>query len=177
MNTTVRAATLQDCAAIARVQVNSYRSAYSDLMPAEYQTGFSCADQEQDWADWILGDSELLLVAENDQGAIIGYALSKHSAGEEANYDCEILALHVNQIFHRQGAGRALVAETARRMYAEGCRSLGLWVLEGNPACGFYEHLGGRPNGERFFEIEELRLRRREVGFLWERIEDLFANT
>jgi len=32
----VRNATFADCAAIARLQVNSYRSAYASLMPAEY---------------------------------------------------------------------------------------------------------------------------------------------
>jgi len=79
---------------------------------------------------------------------------------------------HVN--FTAREAGRALLAETARRMYALGRRSLSLWVLDGNPACGFYEHLGGKANGETFFEIEELKLRRREAGYIWERIEDLF---
>jgi hypothetical protein len=58
-------------------------------------------------------------------------------------------------------------------MQASGCRSLGLWVLDGNPACQFYERLGGKPNGEQFFEIEELNLRRREVGYRWENIIDL----
>jgi ribosomal protein S18 acetylase RimI-like enzyme len=82
-------------------------------------------------------------------------------------------AIHVHPGHHRQGAGRQLMVELARRMKQAGCRSLGLWVLEGNPACGFYEHLGGRENGEQFFEIDAFNLKRREIGFIWDRIEDL----
>ena len=167
-------ASLADCAAIARIQVDSYRGAYASLMPAEYLDAFSYAEQEQDWKDWLQAERDLLLVAENDQGSIIGYALVQLVHGEERSFDCELVALHVNRAFHRQGAGRALMAEAARRMQAQGCHSFGLWVMDGNPAIAFYERLGGQMIGEHFFEIEELHLRRREVGYVWERIEDLY---
>jgi ribosomal protein S18 acetylase RimI-like enzyme len=171
----VRSATLDDCPAIARVQVDSYRGAYASLMPAEYLEAFTYADQEQDWRDWIEGTDDILLVAENDQGIVVGYALAKKIIGEETNYDGEIMALHVDRSYHRRGLGRALMAEAARQLSEIGCRSLGLWVLEGNPATGFYERLGGHPNGEKFFEIEELRLRRRELGYRWDCMEALFS--
>jgi GNAT superfamily N-acetyltransferase len=51
-------------------------------------------------------------------------------------FDCELIALHVDRDHHRAGNGRALIAETARRIHAVGCRSIGLWVMEGNPAFG-----------------------------------------
>jgi len=170
----IRSATEEDCRAIATVQVNSYRTAYASLMPAEYLAAFSIDEQEQDWITLLRAGRELLLVAQNDEGQVIGYALSKRTAKEEQGYDCELVAMHINRDFHRQGAGRLLLAETARRMHTLGCRSLGLWVLDGNPACGFYEHLGGMAHGEQFFEIAEFNLRRRVVGYLWEHIEDLF---
>jgi len=172
----IRAAKLSDAAGIAWVQINSYRTAYAPLMPAEYLAAFSYEEQEQDWKKLIGEGSDLLLIAEDEAGQIVGYALSRLIPSGQANYDCELAALHINRSCHRQGIGRALVAETAWRMHRQGCRSLGLWILDGNPACGFYEHLGGKTNGEQFFEIEELKLRRREVGYLWERIEDLFQD-
>ena len=170
----IRTATSNDCAAIARIQVDSYRSAYATLMPTEYLDAFSYAEQEQDWKDWLETDRGLLLVAENEPGNIIGYTLVQLASEEETSFESEVVALHVNRNFHRHGAGRALMAEAARRMHARGCRSLGLWVIDGNPAIGFYDRLGGQPTGEHFFEIEELHLRRREIGYVWPRIEDLF---
>ena len=170
----VRTAALTDCAAVARIQVDSYRGAYAHLMPAEYLDSFSYAEQEQDWKDWLQTERGLLLVAENEQGELTGYVLVQPASPEENKFDCEVTALHVDRTYHRQGAGRALMAEAARRMQALDCRSLGLWMMDGNPAAAFYERLGGQSAGERYFEIQELHLRRREVGYVWPRIEDLF---
>jgi ribosomal protein S18 acetylase RimI-like enzyme len=171
----VRSADLSDCAALARVQVNSYRTAYASLLPATYLAGFSYEEQEQDWKDLLQTGSDTLLAAE-EQGQVIGYALSRVLNENVRPFDCELVALHVNRDYHRRGAGRALAAETARRMRALGCRSLGLWVMEGNPAVEFYKHLGGQPNGEQFFDLDEYN-RRREIGFLWPQIEDLCARS
>ena len=169
----IRKAAFSDCGNIAHVQVDSYRSAYASLMPAEYLAVFSYEEQERDWNEFLKAGEGLLLVAE-EQGQVIGYACSHQLFGKDHPFDCEMDALHVNRDFQHRGAGRALIAETARRMHALGCRSLGLFVLDGNPATGFYERLGGQPYGEQFFEMQEFILRRREVGYRWERIEDLF---
>lgn len=169
----IRDATLKDCAAIARVQVNSYRTSYANLLPAEYLDAFSYEDQEQDWKDWLQTRKDTLLVAE-EQGQVIGYALSRMLTDVDRPYDCELAALHVKQVFHRCGVGRALVVETARRMNALGCSSLGLWVMEGNDAAEFYEHLGGQRRGEQVIEIDELDHRYREIGYVWPQIMDLY---
>lgn len=64
----VRNATLEDCKAIATVQVNSYPTVYASFMPAEYLTAFSIDDQEQDWFELLLfANGEVLLVAQNDE--------------------------------------------------------------------------------------------------------------
>jgi GNAT superfamily N-acetyltransferase len=171
---TVRPATLADCSAVARIQVDSYRGAYAALTPAKYIDSFSYSEQEQEWKDWLQAGQGLLLVAESERGTITGYALTLPLLDENRSFDCEVIALYVNQVFHRQGAGRALMADAARRMRLQGCHSLGLWVMEGNPAASFYERLGGQPCGEHFFEIEELHLRERIVGYVWPNIETLF---
>lgn len=170
----VRDALEKDAAAIALVQVTSYRTAYDGLMPAGYLAAFSVEEQAQDWKDLIERNNEILLVAENEVGDIVGYALSKQTPESTLNDECELVALHILPGYHRRGYGRSLIRATARIMHAKGCRSLGLWVLDGNPACRFYERLGGKRNGEHFFEIEEFNVRRREIGYQWEKIEELF---
>ena len=44
----VRRAALDDCATIARAQMDSYRTAYAGIFPQEYLDGFSYEEQEQD---------------------------------------------------------------------------------------------------------------------------------
>jgi ribosomal protein S18 acetylase RimI-like enzyme len=169
----VRTAELEDCAAVARVQVNSYRSAYARLLPADYLASFSYEEQEQDWRDLLKVGLDTLLVAVED-GKVVGYALSRPMQTDDRPFDCELVALHVDRDHQRRGVGRALVAATARHMQQLGCRSLGLWVMEGNPAAGFYERLGGQPCGEHFFDLDD-STRQREIGFVWPQIEMLFA--
>ncbi len=171
-----RSAAPSDCSAIARIQVDSYRTAYASLLPVDYLAAFTYEEQTQDWLDLLSAGraGELLLVAETTPGEICGYALARRAADPQAAFDCELVALHVRPGSYRQGAGRALMAETARRMHALGCRSLGLWVLDGSPACQFYERLCGQQRGEQFFAIEELDLRRREIGYVWDDITTLF---
>lgn len=171
----VREATVDDSAAIAEIQVNSYRSAYSDLLPDEYLSAFSTEEQTQDWKELLQEQRDLVLVAENADGLLVGYALTRKldEDGQEPP-PCELVALHVRREWHRQGAGRALVAAVAQRMHALGCPSLTLWVMEGNPAVQFYERLGGKLCGEKYFEIDDQKLRRKELGYCWEKIEDLF---
>jgi len=43
----IRNATVDDCKAIATVKVNSYRTAYASLMPAEYLANFSIDEQDK----------------------------------------------------------------------------------------------------------------------------------
>ena len=53
MSTTwhIREAALKDSDALARVQLGSWRSAYADLMPADYLAHFAYEEQAQDWRD------------------------------------------------------------------------------------------------------------------------------
>ena len=89
----IRLATLEDSPAIARIQVDSYRSAYAGILPADYLAQFSYDEQEQDWLDWPAAHPEdCLLVAENQDREIVGYALSRPGLTGIPPYDGELLA-------------------------------------------------------------------------------------
>ena len=177
----VRPATIQDAAALAHIQVDSYRTAYAGLMPAEYLARFSYEEQEQDWRD-LLGEpgepgepgGDVLLVAENGQGELAGYALARPgSVEDQPAYDSELLALHVRRAWQRQGIGYALVSAVAGTLGRRGCTSLVLTVLAGNPARAFYEHLGGTPAGEKRWALDELDFEVVEVAYSWPDIRQL----
>lgn len=140
----IRQATPDDCAALARVQVDSYRTAYAGIFPQEVLDGFTYDEQEQDWRDLLASDTKDILLVAEVGGGIAGYALGRPGPTGIAAYDSELVAVHVRREFQGQGAGSRLVAAVAQALEAQGCRSLMLWVLADNPARRFYERLGGR---------------------------------
>jgi len=167
MNTiNVREATRMDARAIAQVQVDSYLSAYRDLLPGEYLANFTYAEQEKDWMGWQTEHPQDILLVAEEGGVVIGYALSRE-VPEESGWG-EVAALHVSPLLKRKGAGKALFVASARRLQEGGCRSLLIWTLEGNPSRGFYEHLGGKLKGEKHWIIEELDFDKIEVCYRWE---------
>ena len=125
--------------------MNSYRTAYAPILPAEYLEHFTVAEQQHDWQDWFAADSdEILLVAEGKAGELAGYALGKYNPIELPPYQAELVALHVRRDTQRQGIGLQLINAVARALQAQRCSSLFVWVLDANPARVFYEKIGGR---------------------------------
>jgi len=164
----IRRAEEADSAGLARVQVDSYRTAYAGLLPAAYLAQFSYEEQEQDWRD-LLGRpmDDVLLVAETGNGLVVGYALGRARPAGEPRHAGELVALHVRREFQRRGIGRRLVSELARALGEDGCTSLVLYVLAGNPASTFYERLGAIPMGDRRWVIDEPDLEVRELAYAW----------
>lgn len=173
----IRPATPHDAAALAHIQVDSYRTAYAGLMPPEYLARFTYEEQEQDWRD-LLAEStgDILLVAETAPGEIAAYALGRPGPMDVSpaqTYDAELLALHVRRAFHKRGIGRALVRAMAGALRDGGCASLALTVLTGNPARRFYEHLGGRYVGEKRWKMDDLDFEVVEAVYAWTDIRQL----
>jgi len=167
----VRKATMDDCAAIARVQVDSYRTAYAGIFPQEYLDGFTYAEQEQDWRELLSSRrDDILLVAETDSSEVVGYALGRPGPTGIAPYDCELVALHVRRAVQRQGIGGRLMAATVRALCQRDCESLMLWVLAENPARRFYERLGGQ-----LLSRTQIALGAVEVAYGWRDMESLVA--
>jgi GNAT superfamily N-acetyltransferase len=161
MNLAIRFATLEDCPGLARVQVDSYRSTYGSILPAAYLAHFTYEEQEQDWRDWLdAGRGKGLIVAVTPDGEIAGYAYGEPGEIVGLPYQGELAALHVDAEHRGQGVGSALFQEVRCWLEDQGCHGLFCWVLAENPACGFYERLGGvrvgaRPwENNRFFDVE-----------------------
>ncbi len=163
----IREAQIEDSAGIARVQVDSYRTAYAGLLPQWFLDHFTYEEQTQDWRDLMSAEArDLLYVALADSGEVAGYALARPTASEQAPGEGELVALHVHRTQQGRGLGRALIAAAAEGLRQRGSTSLMLWVLEGNTrARAIYEHLGGRLGGEQYFDIDEFRAK--EVAYRW----------
>jgi ribosomal protein S18 acetylase RimI-like enzyme len=111
MSVRVRDATVEDCEALAAIQVDSYRIAYAGLLPKGYLDCFSYEEQAHDWRSLLDAPrDDLLCVAETDAGEIVGYGLARPGPTEIASYDSELMALHVRSACQHRGGGRLLIA-------------------------------------------------------------------
>jgi ribosomal protein S18 acetylase RimI-like enzyme len=174
----IRAARIEDSAGIARVQVDSYRTAYAGILPPAYLAHFTYKEQEQDWRDLLSSEQhDSLCVAETDAGEIVGYALGRPGQSTIAPYESELVALHVRHSYQRQGIGRQLVTAIAERLRQQACSSLMLWVLAENPSRLFYERLGGQLVGRQTIRLGEGNVSAVEVAYGWSNIESLCAQS
>ncbi len=136
MGVTVRLAREGDAEAIAGVHVETWRDAYAGLLPQEVLDGLSRRRQMRRWRRAIRNpEAELGQVFVAVTNGIAGFGSACPGTGE-------ITTLYVRPDAQRQGVGRMLFRRMAE--FLEG--PVSLWVLDGNPAAGFYERLGGRPD-------------------------------
>jgi ribosomal protein S18 acetylase RimI-like enzyme len=172
-----RRARVEDCAGLAEVQIDSYRTAYAGFFPQSYLDRFTYEEQEKDWHDLLsIGLEAVLYVAESDVGEMVGYALGRPGPSDIPPYDGELVALHIHHSHQRQGIGHQLIMAVARHLKQLGCTSLMLWVLEENPARALYERLGGQVIGDRDWGgNDQFGVEVKEVAYGWSNIERLGA--
>lgn len=138
---------LDDAPAIARVHVETWRSAYRGIVSDTYLASLSPAERASQWCDFLAdsaGTRFLLVAADDKVDELIGFAAAGPERSGDPNYLGELYALYVLPSHQRRGFGHRLVRAGAGRLAAAGTRSMLLWVLDANtPAREFYEALGG----------------------------------
>jgi GNAT superfamily N-acetyltransferase len=170
----IRPATQDDAPGLARIQVDSYRTAYAGILPADYLAQFSYEEQEQDWRTLLATEPETVLLVAEEDASLAGYALGARL--ENQSYDCELVALHVRRDQQGQGIGRSLIGAIAWQYAAQGCRSLVLWTLEANrPARELYERLGGQLVDRQQFELDE-KTAFMEIAYVWSPMSNLLVS-
>lgn len=166
MQWSIRPALKEDCPGIARIQVDSFRSAYAGLFPDAYLAQFSYEEQEQDWIQLLTSNPEdILLVALSPEKQVIGYVLARAEPDIYPGYDAEIVAMHVNRTCQQQGIGREMLRRAVEGLCERGCKSVMLWTLKNNRARQWYEKLGGSLLGEKSYDVDDWWIT--EVAYGW----------
>ena len=163
----IRAATLADAAAVARVHRESWRTSYTGILPLEVIAQEAGRKSEASWRRRLSSTypGACTFIAESRTGGIVGFASCGEARGSVEGLDAEIYALYVVQSHQRRGVGRELVRECARHFVRHGLFGFYLWVLKANRARLFYEAMGGHEVGEK---QERLGLHRYdEVAYGW----------
>lgn len=143
----VRPARLADSERIGEIHVAAWRETYAGLMPAARLAALDVRERAALWRRQLTsGMARGIAVAESG-GELMGFAAcarQRTPALAAAGYAGEVTALYVLRAAQGRGTGRLLMRAMARRLIAEGYRSMALWVLAANaPARRFYERLEG----------------------------------
>lgn len=89
-------------------------------------------------------DNHPIYVVENSEKQIIAFADGGRERSGNSIYQGELYAIYILPPYQRQSIGKKLVSTIAEELTRLGFDSLLVWVLADNPACKFYETLGGK---------------------------------
>lgn len=148
----VREARLEDAAALARVQVESWHAAYRELISAQRLAAFNVPRRTAAWRQVLsnLSAGESTTVFDGERG-ITGFATSGRCR-DRSGWG-EIYALYVLPSEWGRGVGSALFAESIAYLASLGLLRVTLWMLEGNQrALQFYGGNGFALDGARKME-------------------------
>lgn len=168
----VRAAARPDVDEIVRIQADTWRVAYADLVPAAALDELSGPDARRAWAGAVdAGDGYHVLVATEGEWTVgfCAAAAARPPAADAARerppvgpeHWAEIGALLVEPRWGRRGHGGRLLAEAARALRAAGAVYGLAWVPEADEASRrFYARTGWEPDGQvRALDTGDRRLR------------------
>lgn len=171
---TIRPATSNDAAAIARVHVETWQSAYRGIIADEVLDGLSLEDRAARWSDILRREEQATFVAVPEQNGIVGFINGGPERDGREDYDAELYALYVHPGSHGEGVGKRLTATFTQWLIDSGYDSMFVWVLADNPARKFYEKLGGTILDEKTVEIGGRTLL--EVAYGWNDLWRLTVN-
>ena len=171
----IRLATAADIQALAEVHVASWRTTYSGIIPQSALDQLSVAQRIELWSRAVLDPIPMsaVLVAEADNGQVIGFAACGPERQGGRDYQGELYAIYLLQAVQGRGLGRAFVQVVARYLLAANMHSMLVWVLADNPACGFYTALGGEWVDETVINLGGVDLR--ELAYGWRDLTSLLT--
>ncbi|GDY30506.1 GNAT family N-acetyltransferase [Gandjariella thermophila] len=155
---TVRRAEHRDVPEIARIQRDTWRTAYAGLLPEEVLTGFDLAEAEQGWADAVGHGPARVWVALEGRWTVGFCAAGPAPESEVADASGAlpadaastglVSALLVEPRWGRRGHGGRLLATAAADLRERGLTRGIAWVPEADTASlSFYASAGWHPDG------------------------------
>lgn len=173
----IRPAIYEDAAGIARVHVDTWRTTYAGIVPADFLATLSYEQKTKKWQQ-ILGNSStnwINLVAETDKGEVVGFTCGGQERDGDEEYLGELGGIYLLKAYQRQGIGCCLVAEIVKYLLKTGYPSMLIWSLAQNPSRFFYEALGGQKVRQKNINIGGSDLV--EWGYGWKDLYPLLDKT
>jgi len=147
----IRTARYEDAASIARVHVESWRTAYRGIVPEAYLAGLNIEERTTRWGQ-ILTSPSRVLAAERD-GKIVGFIAGGPIRQPVGECDAELYAIYIDLPVRGKGIGTALLSALAKLLDEDGFKSMAAWVLDANSATTFYQRTGAASVAAKEIEI------------------------
>lgn len=167
----IRYAVPGDSAALANIQIMSYRTAYAGILPDPYLAHFTHEEETADWQHLLTNPTKDILYVAEGRNELVGYALGRPNVMTNERDIGELVALHVLPDFQRSGIGRQLFLAITNNLRLRGSVALILWTLAANPVRRWYEQLDGQLAGEQHLDIDGVEVI--EVAYKWPNIDEL----
>jgi ribosomal protein S18 acetylase RimI-like enzyme len=151
----IRPARKADFLGIAHVKLITWQSAYRNIISESYLANLSESNIAKHLKEPIIFKkrTDFKYVAVNDNQEIIGFVMGRKAKTKISQIIGEIGAIYILPPYQRQGIGKKLMQTASFFLKKHQMIPFLLWVLEENPARGFYEHLGGK-----FLQYQEIKI-------------------
>jgi GNAT superfamily N-acetyltransferase len=151
----VRPARADDAAEIGRIQIDTWRTGYANLLPEEVLDALSSEHAEAAWRDAVLeppSPKHHVLVAQEQQWTVgfaaIGPAEDLEPGDPSPETTLAVNPLLVEPRWGRRGHGSRLLAAVVDHARADGMTRAIVWVPEGDtPSRDFFISAGWAPDG------------------------------
>lgn len=157
------------------MHVDGWRTTYKGIVPDEFIAELTYEMRERQWqrtlSEESLDSGVFCYVAEDESGHIAGFVSGGPERTGDHTYKGEVRSIYLLQAHQGQGIGRRLMSACVNRLIQAGMRTMLVWVIKANPACSFYEALGGQKIGERQEKIRGTNID--EVAYGWKDITSL----
>ena len=161
---TLREAALSDAEGIARVRVDTWRSAYKGIVSAETLDNLSVERDAARWRENLSSSRPVFVYVAVVENQVVGFAIGGAERNGDPDYAGELYAIYILPQFQGQGIGQALMKAGRQWLIGHGFANMLIWVLKDNQAArAFYIAQGGRLAREKPVEIGSQTLS--EVGY------------
>lgn len=159
-----RQANLNHASGIAAVHEQSWRHAYSGIIPHSALERMIARRDEAWWKRAIKQSTRILVMEDHD--AVVGYATLGPNRVSALPQDGEVYELYLLPEYQGVGLGRKLFLAARQELVNSGMNGAVAWVLEGNEAAvQFYRNAGGQDTAEGTESFDGKTLNK--IAFCW----------
>ncbi|MFT3697097.1 MAG: GNAT family N-acetyltransferase [Kofleriaceae bacterium] len=164
----IRAASVEDAPAIARVHTDSWQTSYRGILPDSVLDQIDVGQRRASRERILTTPGGLHLVAfDVSSGEIVGFCDAGPS--RSPGYDGEVYAIYFAHRAKRYGLGTEMFDQVRDWLPSRNMHSMIVWVLANNPhARRFYEAVGGRTGHTKQTRVDRFPVI--EQAYLWDRI-------
>lgn len=165
----IREAIIGDEVGLAKVHIDTWLSTYIGLVSQNFLNQLDYRTSAQNWKSIINENNNILLVAENEKGGIVGYAFGGKNRIDDRFFEGELYALYILKASQRKGVGKLLFKSFINKLVEKGFGAMIVWVLKGNPYYKFYERMGGIIDKEKIINLDGVDYT--EISYIWRNID------